>query len=226
MEERKVQIYHIHDYKTPRLTNEIFEDIKFLINIEVFNLNMKDLWALKDKKVHLILFDAIAPEKLLYEAIEPIQENNKNLYTAIVYKNLSEKRKTLAYDKHIDYIFEAQYDDKYIKAKLKNILRRMSAKYLLETDYTFKDVKVDRLLGEIFIKGTIVETTRKEFKLIKELIKHHQQFRPKNIIFQNIWGYEHDTSRILDQYIQRIKKVLSNADIEIVADRKKGLMII
>lgn len=226
METHKVQIYHVRDFKQGRLTPLIFKRLQELVNIEVFSINMQKLWEIQNKKVHLLIFDAIAPEKLLYEAIDPIEKHNKHFYTAIVYKNLSEKRKTLVYEKHIDYVFEAQYDDKYLLAKLKNILRRMSSKYLHETDYIFKNIKVDRLLGEIFINDVIVETTRKEFKLIAELIKNKDQFNSKKEIFQSVWKYEEDTSRVLDQYIQRIKKILAKADIEIISDRKKGLKII
>ncbi len=128
-------------------------------------------------------------------------------------------------NKHIDYLCEATFGDDYIIGLLKTILKRKSDKYFVETMDYFKNIKVDSILREVYISNELVETSNKEFKLIRYLVRNNENFKTKIEVFKNIWGYEEDTSRILDQYLHRIKKKIGK-EVIIIKDKIKGLKLL
>lgn len=221
---KKIQIYIISNGEE-RISNNIWEKVKFYFNIEIHRVTQSDLLELIDKKVHMIIFDNLLIKNIMYSLIDKIQKNNKHLYTAYIGNNLSQNDLTKIYDNHIDYTFVSEYDDKYFISKLKTILKRTNDKYLNDVDLSFKNITVYRALGEIKVDDSIVDTSKKEYKLIKLLIENQDKFISKHNILKNIWGYEEDTSRVVDQYLHKIKKKIGSS-VTIVSDRKQGVRII
>lgn len=222
----KIQIYHVNE-SNPRFTKKIFDDISKIYDIEVHKIPLSKLKDIADKKVHIVLFDNIDPEKIKYSELDPIQANpiNKHLHTALAYEKLTMERITLIYEKHIDYLFESQYDDYYINAKFLTILKRKSSKYAIETAYVLKNIKVDTLLREVYVDGKIIDTTRKEYSVIEYLVKHNKDYVTKEELFKYVWGHEEDTTKVLNQYLHRIKAKLGN-QVEMIVVRNKGIKLI
>ncbi|TCG11101.1 winged helix-turn-helix domain-containing protein [Mycoplasma todarodis] len=222
--EKTIQIYQVRN-KEKRIQNDIFEKIGKLYRIELHKINIDELHEINDKRVHILIFDSIEVEEIKYTNIEPLQNNNKHLYTMVVLRGMTEKKAIKLFDKHIDYLCEGNLSDGYIIGLLKTILKRKSEKYFVETMDYFKNIKVDSILREVYISDKLVETSNKEFKLIKYLVRNHEDFKKKIDVFKSIWGYEEDTSRILDQYLHRIKKKIGD-EVIVVKDKVKGLKLL
>lgn len=224
MENKKIQVFIINGNK-PRLTPEIWKRIEKYFEVEEHNIELEDVSNIANKKVHLIIYDNIPSKSISYAAIDTVQQNNHNLHTMVITDETDQKNLTRIYENHIDYISIGNYDDDYHVAKLKTIFKRKSAKYQLDIHIVFKDITVDRLLSEIKVKDQLVDTTRKEYAIIKFLVRNHDKFVTKEEIFKKIWGYDEDTSRVLDQYLHRIKKIISNSDAKLVVDRELGIRL-
>lgn len=223
---QKIQIYVVEKEKNfSRLNSNIWEKIGKYFEIDVFSIDLEEVKNIADKKVHLIIYENTPTKEISYADIDEVQSHNKSLHTAIITENTDVKNLTEIYENHIDYVFHSNYDDKYFIAKLKTILKRKSSKYQHELFYEFKGIYVDRLLSEIKINNKIVDTTKKEYKLIKMLVKNHDIFLSKKEIFSTIWGYDDDTTRVLDQYLHRVKKIIKDA-ADMVVDRTLGIKII
>ena len=222
--EKTIQIYQVRN-KEKRIHSSIFERIGKLYRIELHKINVDELHEIKNKRIHIIIFDSIEVDEIKYTDIEPLQSNNKHLYTVVVLKDLNEKKSIKLFDKHVDYLCEGNLSDNYIIGLLKTILKRKSDKYFVETMEYFKNIKVDSILREVYVSGKLVETSNKEFKLIKYLVRNNEDFKKNSDVFKIIWGYEEDTSRILDQYLHRIKKKIGD-EVVIVKDKIKGLKLL
>lgn len=225
MENKKIQVYIVNGNKS-RLTKNIWNRIEHYFEIQEHYINLEDVIKVADKKVHLIIFDNVSSKNISYAAIDAVQQNNHSLHTMIITEETSQKNLTRIYENHIDYISISDYDDDYHVAKLKTIFKRKSPKYQIDINIEFKDITVDRLLSEIKVKDALVDTTKKEYAIIKFLVKNNERFVSKEEIFKKVWGYDEDTSRVLDQYLHRIKKVIANSEAKIVVDRELGIKLI
>lgn len=224
IDNKKLQIYVVEG-EAQRITPEIWHRLEKYFGIEVYKIKLDELIDIANKKVHLIIFDNVSSKQISYSTIDKIQQNNQSLYTGIVTEQTDMKNLTRVYDNHIDYVFTSGYDDDYFVAKFKTILKRTSPKYMIDVSIEYKDITVDRLMNEIKINNVIVDTTRKEYQLIKKLVKNHDKFLTKAELFKQIWGYDEDTSRVLDQYLHRIKKILAPSEAKIIVDRENGIKL-
>ena len=224
--EKSIQIFHITNYNHSRLNESIFQKLALFYKIEIKAIAFDNVKQIsKEDKAHMLIFDNVKPEEINYAEIDPIIQKNPGIHLLLVYKALSKQRQTLCYEKHIDYIINGSFDDKYISTYLKNILRRRSSKYFANEIYiNFKNLKLDNLMGEIYIDNVLIETTKKEFKIIRELLNNKEGFISKKELFNKVWKYEEDSSRILDQYIHRLRKKIGS-QITIISDRKNGFRI-
>lgn len=222
----KIQIYHVNKAK-PRFNKSIFAEIAKHYDIEVHKISLDQVKDIASKKVHLVIFDNIDPKDIKYSELDPIQANpiNKHLHTAVAYAKLPMEKITLIYEKHIDYFFESSYDDYYMIAKTLTILKRKSSKYAFDTTISFKNIKVDKLLREVYVDGKIVDTTRKEYLIIEYLVAHSKDYTNKDVLFKNIWGYEEDTTKVLNQYLHRIKTKIGS-EVELAVIRNKGIKLL
>ena len=215
----KLQIILVFD-KNTRIKSSIINKIKKYFEIELHKIKIAQLKDFVDKKVHMIIFDNIPVKDISYATVEQILSNNKHLHTVVCYEIDNHKQMTRFYDNHIDYVIKNKYDDKLIISIFNTILKRKSSKYLLETSLIFKNLELDRFLGELKIDGKLVDTTNKEFKILKYLMSQND-FVSKEKLFTDIWGYEEDTSRVLPQYIHRIKKKIGNK-VEVLYTKDQG----
>lgn len=222
---KKIQIY-IVDGEKERFNENIWKRINHIFEVDVHHISLEQVASLANKKVHAIIFEHVSSKSISYAAIDAVQKTNNYLHTVVLTDSADMKSITRFYENHIDYVLNATYDDDYIVAVLITLLKRKSPKYYNEVKYDFKDITVDIMLNEIKIKGGIVDTTKKEFAIIKKLVKNSDKFLTKPELFQMIWGYEEDTSRVLDQYLYRIKKILEPSAVKVSVDREKGVRLV
>ncbi|CAM9096380.1 winged helix-turn-helix domain-containing protein [Mycoplasma marinum] len=220
----KIQIYQIRE-SHKRIRGEIFTELKKNYRIELHKITIEEIDEIINKKVHLLIFDSIDPKIIDSKIIDAIQANNKHLYTMFVGEKITEEIATNLFINNIDYICEGSFKNEYILSLLKSILKRKSKKYFIESVIKYKNIKIDSICHEIFIGSKLVETSKKEFKLIRFLVENNEDFLTKAEIFKSIWGYDEDVSRTLDQYLHRIKKKIGN-EVLIVKDKSSRIKML
>lgn len=222
---KKIQIY-IVDGNKERMNAQIWKRIEHIFEVDVHHIKLEQVVEIANKKVHMILYEHVSSKQISYAAIDTVQKHNNHLHTAVLTDEADMKSVTRFYENHIDYVLNSSWDDDYIVAVMITLLKRKSPKYFHEVKVDFKDITVDIMLNEIKVAGQIVDTTKKEFTLIKKLVKNSDKFLTKQELFKMIWGYDVDTTRVLDQYLFRIKKVLEKSQAKVQVDREKGVKLI
>ncbi|OQW32354.1 MAG: hypothetical protein A4E20_13930 [Nitrospira sp. SG-bin2] len=89
--------------------------------------------------------------------------------------------------------------------------------------YVYGALMMDISRHEVLIHGQEVELTRKEFHLLKCLLKHPGHVRSRDVLLNAVWGYDYyGTARTVDVHIRRLKQKLPLLDRAIVCVRGLG----
>lgn len=87
-----------------------------------------------------------------------------------------------------DYI-EKPYDVDILLAKIKGIFKR---RYLAD-EITDGTLRLDKVGRKVYVEGTEMTVTAKEFDLLLYLMENKGKVMPKEELFYKIWGYESDS---------------------------------
>ncbi len=93
-----------------------------------------------------------------------------------------------------------------LAARVEAVLRRTKK---TETEFVMGDLKVDFDRHQIFLKGTVVECTPKEYELLEVLIRNRNIALSREKLLELVWGWEFDGgTRTVDVHIQRLRQKL------------------
>jgi heavy metal response regulator len=101
-----------------------------------------------------------------------------------------------------DYVTKPFAFDEFL-ARVRSLLRRPAAS---ESSLTVKDLILDPVKHEVHRAGKKVDLTWKEFALLEYLIRNKGRVLSRTRIFENIWGYDVETSsNIVDVYVSYLR---------------------
>ena len=220
-----IQIYWITNGKKS-ISTSVFTGLEKYFSMSINKLDLSKLDEVIGKKCHILIFDNIDIKDIDYSVIASVKEKNKSMHTLFAAKEVDEKHAIKIYNKHFDYILMSSYGNAYARAKLRNVLNRKSSKYIFDNIvFNFGELEVNRAEREIKKSdGSIINFTKIEYKITSYLIRNKDRFVPKDELFQKVWGYDEDTTRLLDQYLHRVKKKLDGFAV-FVKDKTKGIKI-
>lgn len=90
-------------------------------------------------------------------------------------------------------------------ARVRALLRRATTVRLPQLMY--RDLILDPASRTVTRGGRQVELTNKEYALLEYLMRHPEQVLTRNLLLENIWGYDFETqSNILDVYMNFLRK--------------------
>jgi two-component system alkaline phosphatase synthesis response regulator PhoP len=108
-----------------------------------------------------------------------------------------------------------------IKANLRKINRvgKEEAK-----SAAYKDIVVDCAKHQVTIKNVKVQTTLKEFNLLRLLTRNAEKVQPRETIFIEVWGENFfGETRTLDIHIKELRKKLAAAESEATIQTIRGV---
>lgn len=101
-----------------------------------------------------------------------------------------------------------------LNSRIKAVLRR--GKFGGNDDIIFNEIKISTKSRAVFIEGTAIELTRKEFDLLLFFVTNEGRVLSKEIIAEHLWG---DQSDMLDNFdfiyvhINNLRKKLNTASV-------------
>ncbi len=209
----KAQIWIVNDSPGDSRVKSLLKKIKPYYKVNFNFITSEELSEVVSKKVHLIIFEWTDLKIITNSWFNELRERNLHAHSLYFTKSFSENQATKISNKTIDYILAKDNSDNYILAKIRNILRRKSEKYSKDTELFYKDLRLDLINQTCFLNNKEISLSNTEFKVLKILMNHVGEFVSKEIILDKIWGYDDDNSRIVTQYIFRLRQKLSNSYI-------------
>lgn len=116
-----------------------------------------------------------------------------------------------------DFI-KAPIEPKILKAKILSSAQKyeiLNNKYF--NNYAkYGDFVIDREANIIYLKNNPIETTKKEYRILRLLMKADGNPVSKETIQQEIWGFVDKTSKTVEATISALKKKLNNGYIKTI----------
>ena len=157
---------------------------------------------LENGKFDLLVLDIMLPGLDGYQVFERAKGTPTIFLTAK--SELPDKLKGLAMGAD-DYLTKP-FQMLELAARVEAILRRTKK---AETEFVMGDLKVDFDRHQIFLKGTAVECTPKEYELLEVLIRNRNIALSREKLLELVWGWEFDGgTRTVDVHIQRLRQKL------------------
>ena len=195
--------------------------------VETFDTAEKLLAALRKKKPSLITLDIMLPGLDGFGALEKIKEKNDIPVILVSAK-----------DKEIDKVrgFNEGSDDYIVKpfmplelvARVKNVLRRFEKGPVKEVKkqkpvLEFSNVKIDTQTMQVFVNKKEVSFTNIEYKFLSYMFERQKEAVTKKDILADVWGYDEDDNRVIDDLLKRLRKKLDESKAKLSIETIWGI---
>lgn len=207
-------IYIVDDDRSIReliaytLRNTGFEAEGFETGAELYS-------ALAMKTPQLILLDIMLPGDDGITILKRLRTNasTKKIPVIMVTAKDAEYDKVLGLDCGADDYIAKPFGMMELISRVKAVLRRMQS-----SDggiYTAGNIRLDIKSHTVTVDDKPVELTLKEFELLHLLMKNAGSVMTRDMLLENIWGYDFDgETRTVDVHIRTLRsKLMSGADI-------------
>ena len=169
----------------------------------------------KKKKPDLLILDIMLPSKSGLEICRDLRKEGMTIPILMLTSKTEEADKLSGFDSGADDYVTKPFSILELHARVKALLKRSSRleqpKFVppeievFEWDYLAIDFKklTCRKCGEM------IELSAKEFLIIKYFIQHKGEVITRDMLLDDIWGYESfPSTRTVDNYILNIRKAI------------------
>ncbi len=205
----------------------VVDDEKHIVELVKFNLEKDGYQVLvaqdgleayntaKKEKPDLIILDVMLPEMDGFEVCRIIQKDREigEIPIIILTAKSEEIDKILGLEIGADDYITKPFSPRELLARVKARLRRAYKKqYSSETadgPISINGLVIDPERFEVFLDGTRLDLTPKEFELLRVLAKSRGRVLTREFLLENVWGYEYiGDSRTVDVHIRHLRQKL------------------
>jgi two-component system alkaline phosphatase synthesis response regulator PhoP len=205
-------IYFVEDDRNIRelvvytLQNTGFKALGFENGEKFFN-------SLQNTKPKLILLDIMLPGDDGLKILKRLRSDTatKKIPVIMVTAKGSEYDKVMGLDSGADDYITKPFGMMELISRIKALLRR-TGNMADETDeYSYNSVVVNTRKHSVTVNGQVIDLTLKEFELLTLLMKNIGAVLTRDMLLENIWGYDFDgETRTVDVHIRTLRRKLGN----------------
>ncbi len=165
------------------------------------------LQAAKAKEYDIILLDVMLPKLNGFDVCVQIREFS-NVPIIMLTAKGDDMDKILGLEYGADDYIIKPFNILEVKARIKAIMRR-STKKIEESSkvYNFGNIKVDCESRRVYINGSEVNLTAKEFDLLELLMLNPNKVYSRENLLNIVWGYDYPGDvRTVDVHIRRLRE--------------------
>jgi DNA-binding response OmpR family regulator len=155
----------------------------------------------------LIVLDLMLPGVNGYEICRQVRKHDPAVAILILSAKGFEQDKVLGLDVGADDYVTKPFGVKEVLARVRALLRK---KRVLEGDaetYRFGRAEVDFTSRVVRVDGVVIETSKKEFELLRLFIRNRGRVLSRDQILNHVWGYDYDgTPRTIDNFVQKLRE--------------------
>lgn len=190
---------------------------KFFINkgTEIYSVhNGAEALDIEFEKYELVLLDIMLPETDGFTICRKIRRTSDVPVIFITARGREED---------ILYGYDTGCDDYIVKpfllsalyAKCNALIRRSNG-IVMNSILECGHIKLDTHRINCFVDGTEIFLPRKEFEILKYLMKHIDWTVSRDTLLDRVWGTDYfGSDRVVDNHIKKLRKALGNAGSQI-----------
>lgn len=157
----------------------------------------------------MILLDVMLPKMDGFEVCQAIREFSDMPIVMLTAKG-DDMDKILGLDYGADDYITKPFNILEVKARIKAIMRRTSGnreKTTANAVLAKGDLKLDCDSNRLYIQGTEVNLTGKEFELLELLVKNENKVYSREQLLENVWGKDYPGDvRTVDVHVRRLRE--------------------
>jgi DNA-binding response OmpR family regulator len=171
----------------------------------------------------LMLIDLMLPRLSGIDLIRELRASDVECPMLVLSAKDQEADKVLALSIGADDYITKPFGLAELLARVRAALRRGRQQRLKTQKTQSKRVALDIAGRRVLVDGQPIETTAKEFDLLRLLSQHPGQVLTREQIMERIWG-EHFTLRTIDNFIARLRgKIELNPDAPLHLETVRGV---
>lgn len=164
----------------------------------------------REQRFNLIVLDVMMPEMDGYQVCEQIRLTNRDVPILFLTAKDSAQDKIVGLKKGADDYMTKPFNLEEFLLRVQVLVRR-SLKGTEEEEqlsvYSFGDNTVNFKTFEADCEKGSIQLTKKELKLLKLLIERKEQVVSRELILQQVWGYDvFPSTRTIDNFILSFRK--------------------
>ena len=161
----------------------------------------------------LLVLDLMLPGIDGYTIAEQLRAEDKETAIIMVTALDTERDKVRGLDAGADDYITKPFSMEELLARVRANLRRVRAKEALSDDRTIEvgDLVIEPKSYRVAVAGKQVRLRLKEFQLLVALAERQGQLATRQLLADEVWGYEHlPSSRTIDVHIRRLRQAVED----------------
>ena len=160
----------------------------------------------QSQRPDLIVLDLMLPKVDGLEVIRRLRALNEDVPIVVLSAKGDEADKVLALSLGADDYVTKPFGLAELIARIRAALRRRRRDRAAQPEASFGDVKLDLDGRRILVGGTEVESTAREFDLLRCFVQHPGIVFTREQLMQRVWGPDHfGTVRTIDNFVARLR---------------------
>lgn len=160
-----------------------------------------------EKDLALILLDVMMPKMDGWEVCREIRKES-DIPIIMLTARSAEQDELLGFELGVDEYIAKPFSPKILVARVQAILRRTeggAADNTLEAG----GIRVDRMAHQVYVDGTPVELSFKEFELLTYFIENRGIALSREKILNHVWNYDYfGDARTIDTHVKKLRSKL------------------
>lgn len=161
-----------------------------------------------EKDIALIILDVMMPKMDGWQVCREIRKNSKVPIIMLTARG-DEKDELLGFELGVDEYITKPFSPKILVARIDAILRRTGN---FDTDTVeIGGIKLDRQAHEVYVDGSLIELSLKEFELLEYFIQNKGVALSRDKILNNVWNYDYfGDARTIDTHVKKLRSKMGD----------------
>lgn len=161
----------------------------------------------QDSRPDLIVLDIMLPKRDGFEVIRELRCRDADMPIVVLSARSEEADKLLGLSLGADDYVTKPFSLPELLARIRSVLRRQR-RYATTVEVTrFGAVVVDLTAHRLTVNGQIVETTAREFDLLRFFVTHEDAVISRVQILKSVWGIDQSVSeRTVEIFVARLRQ--------------------
>ncbi len=183
-------------------------------NVTLATGGLEALAILKGQPIDLVLLDVMMADVDGFTICQQIREFSSLPIIMLTARGSEEDRVKGLQIGADDYMVKP-FSLKELAARIDAALRRTKQLYSNTALLSIQELKVDKNGRNVYVKGELINTTRKEFDLLLFLINHDGKVFTREHLHERLWGAdaEFGTLRTVDTHVKTLRLKLKSAGV-------------
>jgi DNA-binding response OmpR family regulator len=171
----------------------------------------------------LLLIDLMLPRLGGIDVIAELRQRDFDEPIIVLSAKDQEADKVLALSLGADDYITKPFGLAELLARVRAALRRGRRQRRSRPDIKSARIDIDLAARRVLVESSEIETTAKEFDLLRLFVQHPGQVLSREQIMERIWG-EHCTLRTIDNFVARLRsKIERNPDVPVHLETVRGV---